>query len=101
MIMIGSMEISFPEMTFQIKLRLKFPLGERERLTKSIDRGHPVQKYNKEEVEIGESVELFKQVSRQERENCIFCSSNAIVQVLAVRLIPGLKIKCYNWFSLH
>ena len=46
-------------------LENKFLNDSRRKLTKSIDRGNPVQKYNKEEVEIGESVELFKQVSRK------------------------------------
>ena len=52
-----------------------------------------VEEYNEEEVEIGESVELLKQIPRKKGKNCILCGSNAIVQVLAVWLISSLKMK--------
>ena len=53
-------------------------------LGKGLDLGNPVQRHHKNEIDVGESVKLLKQILWQEVPNCISCSPNVIICITVI-----------------
>ena len=58
-------------------------------LAEGVDRGHPVQEDDEEEVEVGESVKLLEEVLREEAEHRVLGGADVVVEVGAVRVVGG------------
>ena len=58
-------------------------------LAERVDGRHPVEQDDEEEVEVGEAVELLKQVLGEEGERGVLGGADVVVEVGAVRVVGG------------
>jgi len=62
---------------------------------------HPIQQNDKQEVDVGESVELLKQISWQKRKDCVLCCFDGICKEAGIGALTWIDVVGYEvvWYN--